>query len=344
MASHGIPDLVRGRDSALSGIVTTHIRWAIGCALVGLAAAACSSRRSAETTIAVIPKGQAHVFWQSVRAGAERCAADERVSMIWTAPSSETDFTGQANIIEDFVNRRVNAIVLAPSHRKALVPATARAVREGIPVVIIDSGLDFDQAVSFVATDNRQGGVLAARRMGELLGGTGSVAILGIAAGAGSGLEREGGFQETIRAEFPGIKVVGYQFTESDRTRGLAVAEDFLTRFPDLAGLFGSNESSAVAAARAVANRGLKGRVHIVGFDTSSDLLQAVRDGTIDALVAQQPYRMGCEGVRSAVSALHHQPVPARIDTGTVLVTRANIDSAEVQQLVAPSAPTSGTR
>jgi len=299
----------------------------------------CSRTRSARTTIAVVPKGQAHVFWQSVRAGAERCAADEKVDMIWTAPAAETDLSGQANIIEDFVNRRVDAIVVAPSHRKALVPAASRAVREGIPVVVIDSGMDFEQAVSFIATDNHQGGVLAARRMGERLGGRGTVAILGIAAGAGSGLEREGGFQETIRQEFPGITIVAYQFTESDRTRGLAVAEDFLTRFPNLSGLFGSNESSAVAAARAVTNRGLQGKVTIVGFDTSSDLVQAVRDGVIDALIAQQPFRMGCEGVRAAVAALNHHPVDRRVDTGVVVVTRDNLDSPDVQRLLAP-APT----
>lgn len=256
--------------------------------------------------------------------------------MIWTAPATETDLSGQANIIEDFVNRRVDAIVLAPSHRKALVPAASRAVREGIPVVIIDSGLDFDGAVSFIATDNYQGGVLAARRMGELLGGRGTVAILGIAAGAGSGLEREGGFQDTIRKEFPGIAIAGYQFTESDRTRGLAVAEDFLTSIPNLSGLFGSNESSAVAAARAVSNRGLRGKVKIVGFDTSSDLVQAVRDGVVDALVAQQPFRMGCEGVRAAVASLQHRPVERRLDTGTLVVTRSNLDSPEVRRLLAP--------
>src|SRR5204863_4849804 len=189
---------------------------------------------AARPTIAVIPKGQAHVFWQTVRAGAERCAVDEHVDVIWTAPPGETDLTGQVNIVEDFVNRRVDAIVLAPSHRKALVPAATRAAREGIPVVVIDSGMDFDQGVSFIATNNYQGGVLAARRMGERLGGRGTIAILGIAAGSGSGLEREGGFQDTIRKEFPGITIVGYQFTESDRTRGLTVAEDFLTRFPNL--------------------------------------------------------------------------------------------------------------
>ena len=206
--------------------------------VLALLAVSCSNRGAGKTTIAVIPKGQAHVFWQSVRAGAQRAAAEEHVEVIWTAPATETDLTGQANIIEDFVNRHVDAIVLAPSHRKALVPAATRAVSAGIPLVVIDSGMDFDQQVSYIATDNRQGGVLAARRLGELLKGHGKVAVLGIAAGSGSGLEREGGFQDTIRAEFPAIQIAGYQFTESDRTRGLIVAEDFLTRFPDLDGLF----------------------------------------------------------------------------------------------------------
>jgi ribose transport system substrate-binding protein len=300
--------------------------------------ASCSNRGTSKTTIAVIPKGQAHVFWQTVRAGAERAAAEEKVEMIWTAPSTETDLTGQANIIEDFVNRHVDAIVLAPSHRKALVPAAGRAASAGIPVVVIDSGMDFDKQVSFIATDNRQGGVLAARRLGELLHGKGKVAVLGIAAGSGSGLEREGGFQETIHKEYPGIEIAGYQFTESDRTRALTVAEDFLTRFPDLDGIFASNESSAVGAARAVTNRGLSGKIHIVGFDSSSDLIQSLRDGSVDVLVVQQPFRMGYEGVRAAVAALRHQNVEKRIDTGTVLVSRDNLDSPEVQRLIAPPA------
>src|SRR5439155_9319809 len=223
--------------------------------VLGLLATSCSNRGAAKTTIAVIPQGQAHVFWQSVRAGAQRAAAEEHVEMIWTAPATETDLTGQANIIEDFVNRHVDAIVLAPSHRKALVPAATRAVGAGIPLVVIDSGMDFDQQVSYIATDNRQGGVLAARRIGELLKGHGKVAVLGIAAGFGSGLEREGGFQDTIRAEFPGIQIAAYQFTDSDRTRGLTVSEDILTRFPDLDALFASNESSADGPARAVSSR-----------------------------------------------------------------------------------------
>ena len=334
--------LPKARATSLARVTRAFGRANAALAIVAvtLLAASCSSPRPSKTTIAVIPKGQAHVFWQTVRAGAERAAAEEHVEMIWAAPANETDLTGQANIIEDFVNRRVDAIVLAPSHRKALVPAVTKAAGAAIPVVVIDSGMDFDRQVSFIATDNHQGGVLAARRMGELLHGRGKVAVLGIAAGSGSGIERESGFQETIRKEFPNIQIAGYQFTESDRTRGLTVAEDFLTRFPDLDGLFASNESSAVGAARAVTNRGLRGKIHIVGFDSSSDLIQALRDGSVDVLVVQQPFRMGYEGVRTAVAALRHQTVEKRVDTGTVLVARDNLDSPEVQKLLAaPATP-----
>jgi ribose transport system substrate-binding protein len=287
-------------------------------------------------TIAVIPKGQVHVFWQTVRAGAEAAGREAGVAIVWSAPQVETDFSGQASIVEDFVNRKVAAIVLAPSHQKSLVPAAERAVAAGIPLVVIDSRLDSEAVASYVATDNTQGGVLAARALGKALGGNGKVAVVGIAAGAGSGIERETGFQETIRKEFPGIKVVGLQYTDSDRTKALTVAEDFLTRYPDLTGLFGSNESSAVGAFRAVENRGLRGKVKVVGFDASSDLLQGLRDGAIDALVVQNPYRIGFEGVRAAVAAARKQPVDKRVDTGTVVVTRENVDDPEVARVLHP--------
>ena len=320
------------RMSTASAILA--VAASAGCGRAGSGAAGNAS--PVPLTIAVIPKGQVHVFWQTVRAGAEAAAREAAVTVVWSAPQVETDFSGQASIVEDFVNRKVAAIVLAPSHQKSLVPAAERAVAAGIPLVVIDSRLDSDAVASYVATDNAQGGVLAARAMGKALGGTGKVAIVGIAAGAGSGIERETGFQDTIRKEFPGIQVVGLQYTDSDRTKALAVAEDFLTRYSDLAALFGSNESSAVGAFRAVENRGLKGKVKVVGFDASSDLLQGLRDGVVDALIVQNPYRIGYEGVRAAVAAARKQPVDKRVDTGTVVVTRENIDDPEVAKVLHP--------
>jgi ribose transport system substrate-binding protein len=308
--------------------------------LAALAAAAASfiacqrSRGPDPTTIAVVPKGQVHVFWQTVRAGAEAAAKEAGVEMVWAAPQVETDYTGQASIVEDFINRRVAAIVLAPSHQTALVGVAERAIDAGIPVVVMDSGLDSSRPASYVATDNRQGGVLAAREMGRITGGEGKVAVVGIAPGTGSGIERESGFLDTIKAEFPGLEVVGLQYSDSDRSKALSVAEDFLSRFPDLAGLFGSNESAAVGAFRAVQNRGKKGHVKVVGFDASSDLLEALEDGTIDALVVQNPFRIGHDAVQAAVAALRKQPVEKRVDTGVVVVTRDNLASPEVRKVL----------
>jgi ribose transport system substrate-binding protein len=312
-------------------------RFAAVAALLpmGGSLAACSrSGGPARTTIAVVPKGQVHVFWQTVRAGAEAASRDAGVEMLWAAPQVETDFTGQASIVEDFINRRVAAIVLAPAHQDALVSVAERAIDAGIPVVVMDSGLSSTRPVSYVATDNYEGGALAAREMGRVTSGKGKIAVVGIAPGSGSGLERESGFQDTIKKEFPGIEIVGLQYSDSDRGRALTVAEDLLTRTPDLAGLFGSNESAAVGVFRAVQNRGKKGQVKVVGFDASSDLLEALEDGTIDALVVQNPFRIGHDAVAAALLAIEKKPVEKRVDTGVVVVTRENLNSPEVQKVL----------
>lgn len=312
----------------------TKSRWSLALLLTALSAGCTRTAGPARTTIAVVPKGQVHVFWQTVRAGAEAAAKEAGVEMVWAAPQVETDYTGQASIVEDFINRRVSALVLAPSHQKALVSVAERAVDAGIPVVVMDSGLDSSRPVSYVATDNYQGGVLAAREMGRLLGGKGKVAVVGIAAGSGSGLERESGFQDTIKKDFPGIELLGLQYSDSDRSKALSVAEDFLSRAPDLAGMFGSNESAAVGVFRAVQNRGKKGHVKVVGFDASSDLVEALRDGTIEALVVQNPFRIGHDAVGAAVAAIRKQPVAKRIDTGVLVVTRDNLGSPDVEKVI----------
>jgi ribose transport system substrate-binding protein len=309
-------------------------RWLLALSLAALAAGCSRPARPARTTIAVVPKGQVHVFWQSVRAGAEAAAKEAGVEMVWSAPQVETDYAGQAAIVEDFINRRVSALVLAPSHHKALVSVVERAVDTGIPVVVMDSGLDSARPVSYVATDNHQGGVLAAREMGRRLGGRGKVAVVGIDAGSASGLERESGFQETIQKEFPGIELLGLQYCGSDRSKALSVAEDFLSRAPDLSGIFGSAEPAAVGVFRAVQNRGKKGLVKVVGFDASSDLLEALRDGTIEALVVQNPFRIGHEAVAAAAATIRKRPVAKRIDTGALVVTKENLESPEVQTVL----------
>ena len=284
--------------------------------------------------IAVIPKGVAHFFWQSVRAGAEAAAKESNVEVVWKGPAQETDYTGQINIVEDAINRRVDGIVLAPTHRDSLVPVVERAQRDGIPVAIFDSGIGTDKYVSYVATDNRQGGAEAAERLASKLGGKGRVAILGVKAGSVSTDEREQGFQETIKQKYPGIEIVAFQYGESDRARSLDRAADILTAHPDLDAFFASNESSTVGAVQAIKQKGLAGKVVLVGFDSSPNLVEDLKAGAIDSLVLQNPYKMGYEAVKAMVAKLDGQSPPRQVDTGVKLLTKDNLETPEMQQLL----------
>jgi ribose transport system substrate-binding protein len=284
--------------------------------------------------IAVIPKGVSHFFWQTVHAGAEAAGKELGVEIIWKGPSQEINYSDQVNIVEDAINRRVDGIVLAPSHDEALVPVVERAKREGIPVTIFDSGIKTESYISYVSTDNRRGGVVGAERLAEKLGGKGKVAILGVKKGSLSTDEREDGFQETIKQKYPEIQIVQFLYGEADRAKSLDRAMDILTAHPDLDGIFASNESSSVGAVQAIKQKGLVGRVVLVGFDSSPNLIEDLKTGALDSLVLQNPYRMGYEGVKTMVDKLNGQQPPRRIDTGVKLLTKENMDTPEMQQLI----------
>ena len=306
--------------------------------VIAISLSACNkgagNNTTGQKTIAVIPKGVSHHFWQSVKAGADAAGKDLNVNIIWKGPAQETDISGQINIVEDMINRKVDAIVLAPSHGDSLVPITERAQRENIPVTIFDSGISTEKYLSYVSTDNRQGGAAAAERMGEKLGGKGKVAILGVKKGSVSTDEREQGFESTIKQKFPNIQIVQWLYGEANAAKSLAVAEDMLTAHPDLNGMFASNESSIVGAVRAVRQRNLGGKVILVGFDSSPDLIQNIKEGSLDSLVLQNPFKMGYEGVKTVVDKLTGKTPERRIDTGVKLVTKETLPSPEIQQLL----------
>ncbi|MBO0799856.1 MAG: substrate-binding domain-containing protein [Blastocatellia bacterium] len=312
----------------------------IGLSLISLtmitAITACnrSAAGRSRKVIAVIPKGVSHSFWLKVKAGADAAGNDLNVDINWKGAASETDIAGQINIVEDAINRRVDGIVLAPSHGDSLVPMVQRAQREGIPVTIFDSGISTDNYLSYVATDNNEGGVVAAKRMGEKLGGKGKVAILGVKKGSVSTDQREEGFEATIKQQFPGIEIVQFLYGEADASKSLQAAEDILTAHPELNGMFASNESSTVGAVAAIRQRDLAGKVVLVGFDATPNLVNNVKEGAIDSLVIQNPFKMGYEGVKTVVEKLNGKEPQKRIDTGVHLLTKDNMETPEIQQLL----------
>ncbi len=284
-------------------------------------------------TIAVIPKGTSHVFWQSVKAGAEKAGSENGATIQWQGPQKESETAIQANIVENAITSKVDGIVLAPLDKAALVPAIQKAKAANIPLTIFDSAADTEDYVSFVATDNKKGGQLAAERMGKLLNGKGKVAMIPVQPNSASTGDREAGFEETIKARFPGIQVIRSSYGMSDRNQSLRVTEDVLTAHPDIVGIFGPNESSTVGALQALKNRNLVGKIKLVGFDSTRQLEQALENGDIDSLVLQNPFKMGYEGVKTIADLKAGRTPERRIDTGVALMTRDNMDTAELKAL-----------
>ena len=294
--------------------------------------------------IAVIPKGTTHEFWKSINAGAikaqrEFAAQGITVSIIWKGPLKEDDREQQVQVVENFVGQRVSAIVLAPLDKKGLVAPVETAVSGKIPVIIIDSALDSKAPSSFVATDNREGGRIAGRNLGKLLGGKGNVILLRYAVGSASTEEREEGFLEVMKKDFPAIKLISTdQHAGATRDSAKRVAENLLNRYgQQVNGVFASNESAASGMLLALRDAGLAGgKVKFVAFDAGEVLNAGLKAGDVAGFVVQNPMQMGYLGVKTAVAVLRGEKVAATVDTGVGFVTKANMNEPAIAELLNP--------
>ena len=294
--------------------------------------------------VAVIPKGTTHEFWKAIHAGALAAAIELRaegvtVNVIWKGPLREDDREQQVQVVENFTGRRVSGMVLAPLDARSLVAPTEEAVRAGIPVVIIDSALNSPAPVSTVSTDNYKGGVLGGRRLGEVLGGKGKVILVRVLAGSASTEQREAGFLDTMAKEFPGITVISSdQHAGPTRDTAYRTAQNLLNRFGrDVTGIFAPNESSATGMLLALKDAGLAGgKIKCIGFDSGAQINPALRNGDLQGIVVQSPFRMGYLGVKTLVASLRGQKVERVIDTGCVLVTREHMDEPAMADLLNP--------
>src|SRR5918996_5268593 len=294
-------------------------------------------------TIAVIPKGTTHEFWKSIHAGSikaanELSAQGTEIEVIWKGPIREDDREQQIQVVEGFAAQGISGIVLAPLDDRALARPVADAKRAGVPTVIIDSGLQSTDFVSFVATDNRKGGSLAAERMGQLLQGQGKVLVLRYAEGSASTAEREAGFLETIKQKFPQIELVSTdQYAGATRDTAKRAAENLLNRFGDeVQGIFTPNESSTAGMLLALQDIGKAGKVSFVGFDSSQTFIDAINANQLHGIVVQNPFNMGYLGVRTMVDNLPGKPVRKKIDTGVMLVKKENMQPPEGKTFLHP--------
>jgi ribose transport system substrate-binding protein len=291
-------------------------------------------------TIAVIPKGTTHEFWKSVHAGALKASQELDVEVLWQGPLREDDREEQIKVVDTIRARRVSGIALAPLDDKALRMPVADAVRDGIPVLIFDSGLDSQDHISLVETDNYKGGRMAGEHLVSLLNGKGNVVVLRLHEGAASTTQREQGFLDVMAAT-PGIKVVSSNQYAGASTEGSYKASENLLTATRAAtggvnGIFCPNESTTFGMLRALQDARLAGKIRFVGFDTSDKMVQALRDGELDALVLQNPFNMGYVAVKTLVQHIHGEKVERHIDTGATLVTKANMDQPDIRERLQP--------
>lgn len=301
--------------------------------------------QAAETiTLAAIPKSTGGEFWETVANGAKKAAKDLGVTLNWEGTVTETEIAEQNKIIENMVNLGVKGIALAPLNQKAMKRQVEAAVAAGIPVVIFDSGVDGTAHSSFIATDNKNGGVIGGKELIRLVGDKkgAKVMCMRFIQGTGSTEARSAGFIETVKAA--GFTVAADPYPDTGTIEGCkTAAANALEKFVkngalELDGIFAANLTSTLGVDSALDDLrkgGIKVNVKFVGFDTAKKLVEGVQSGKIDALVAQNPERMGYLAVETLYKVVKKQTVPKMVDTGTVLVTKDKLaNDAEVRKLV----------
>jgi ribose transport system substrate-binding protein len=258
-----------------------------------------------------------------VEKGAKETAAAVGVNLVVLAPPAETDVATQISQIEDQLTKKVQALIVAPTDVAGLNPTFEKAKTANVPVLFVDTKGNWADALTFVGTNNRNGGKLAGEYICKALGNKGKVAMITGVMSQQTHIDRIGGAEDALKA--CGITVVAKQPADSDRAKGQTVMENVLTANPDVNAVFASNDLMALGAEEAIKTAGKKGVV-VVGFDANPDAAASILKGEMTASIAQSPYNMGKYSVEAAVKTLMGQKIDAVIDTGTEIVDKSNAD------------------
>ena len=303
------------------------------------------SAKSGEFRIAVIPKGSTHIYWKSVEAGANKAAKELNVKVTFIGPQREDDRSQQIDLVKNQALQN-DAIVLAPLDAVALRDVAKEVADKGKPVVVIDSSLADSASfiTSYVATDNREGGRIAARRIAELIGDKGKVAVLRYMQGSASTEQREEGFLEEIKKHTAIEVVSSEQYAGATASQAQDTATNLITRLASpeglsIQGLFCSNQTNTYGMLQALRGKNLAGKVKFVGFDCDATFLDALKKGEMHGTILQDPVNMGYVGVKTAVAKLKGEKVEATIDTGATLVTSENLPDEKVSALIKSQLP-----
>ncbi len=335
--------IVPGRRRRAAAAILATAATALSLAACGSSSSssgsgATSTVSGAKYTLAVVPKSVGLFYWGTVHAGASAAAKALHVNIVWKGTETETDVAGQVNILQDFITKHVNGIAFAASDAHGLVSTAQSATKAGIPVVNIDSGLS-PQTPPLVATDNVAAAAKAADILAQQIGGSGDVALLPFVPSAATSIQRQQGFEQELK-KYPNIHLVAVQYSQSDISTALSEMQNILTAHPNLKGVFAANEPGVIGTVHALIARGLAGKVKVIGFDNAPDEVSALSGGQVSALIVQNPFRIGYLGVQEALDLIQHKTVPHSVDTGSTVVTKANMNEPAVHKLLVP--PTTG--
>jgi ribose transport system substrate-binding protein len=314
---------------------------ALAAAAFALTAAACGGGESDagaggeadQPYVAIVSKGFQHQFWQAVKQGAEQEAARQGVRISFEGPATEADIEAQVTMLTNALGRQPDVIGFAALDSRAAAPLLQQAQSRDIPVIAFDSGVDSPIPLTTAATDNKAAAAEAAKHMAEALGGTGKVALVVHDQTSKSGTDRRDGFVEWMQANAPGIQVLEPQYGGGDQAKSADITKAIIAANPDLRGIYGSNEGSAIGVVRGVAESGTTG-LTVVGFDSGAAQVEAIRNGTMLGAITQNPIGMGEQLVDAAVKATRGEQLPPVIDTGFYWYDQSNIDSPEVQAVL----------
>lgn len=286
-------------------------------------------------TFAVVVHSTQSTYWQTLNSGAEAAAKESGDSIYFTAPiNGGSDINGQVDVMQNCINQGVDGILLAAADVDALVPITEQAISKGIPVVVVDCGLNTDKYESSIATNNRAAAQELAKKVAEDIGGEGEVAVMNYAAGMLTGSLREDGFKEAMEA-YPGITLLETQYYNNDTQKALEVSQNLLTANPDLKAIYATNEFGIVGACRALMEKKID-TVKVYGFDFSDDVLPLLESGICKGTMVQKPYDMGYMGVETLVKVLAGEAVEKDIDSGCVVATPENYQDEDIYQVLYP--------
>lgn len=310
---------------------TAALAAALGVAAIGWTA---SEAAAQDKTLAWIPKATNSTFWLAVKRGAEKAGEELGYEILYVGVQEQTNIAGQVNLVSDMVVRKVDGILIAATDAKALAPAVEKAIDSGVPVITLDSGVDSDAPYAYIATDNVGAAKMAAETLAKLIDGKGKVGDIGITAGSQTGREREDGFLEGLKA-YPEVEVLPVQYCGCDPAKALNIATDMYTGNQDIVGYFGACDGGGTGAGQLVKQKDLKGKVHVVSFDTSPEELQLFKDGYIDALIVQDPFQMGYRGVYAMDKVLKGEKIEPRVvEIPAQVVTMENFNDPKIQELL----------